>query len=514
MKSKIVDKLFLLICFTLIFNNIPHQLQMNFIGGPVGWKLVLYPLGLGFLYTLYCQYKYRNVFVHFDEFKKFTIIYLTILMTSLFLELYNYPYYDAVFSGPIDQIEKLPKVLDFFQDHGIVIDQKIALGAWIITRQIKAVFLEVLWCFGGAYMIFCWYYNNWQKAIKIMCEGVLLGLIVIFIYGTVEIFYFLGSHTARNFLEIITPYLHPIKTNHGWWPPLLWPGQLRSVFVEPSHIGNYIALAIPVLWCMYLRDISWKILVMSSYLMFLVFLTQARTSYAMLFGMTILYFSLLLIAYKKKVLLKRFGVICFTGIIIFGIAVQFINYTKNIEMKEKATAADILMNNFSSLASTNQRSNGARYALLKSNFRIALDNPVLGVGKGLATAYIVDYYTENEKQNYEVKNWIKYQEEKGVFSSMASIDGAMNEYVTRLAQNGIIGLGVFLFPFCWVGIKLLKTYKNSDGNKQIDILMILFAIISSLVAGCNLSLNEFYSVWILLGLGFAIAYDEKERIYK
>ena len=61
MKNKIfiVELIFL----SLVFNEIPRNLQMNFLGGPVQSKLVFYPLFIGFIYTIYCQYKYKDVLV-------------------------------------------------------------------------------------------------------------------------------------------------------------------------------------------------------------------------------------------------------------------------------------------------------------------------------------------------------------------------------------------------------------------------------------------------------------------
>lgn len=510
MNRKIIDRTFFIICFFIIFNNIPEKIQMNFWGGPIGNKLVFYPLLFGFIYTGYCQYKYKNILVYFDKFIKFCSVYIGVTMLSLIVGLYTYPYYGVLFSGPVAQIEKLPHVLSFFASHGIVIDSKFALGMWMIARQVKGVFLEMFWCFGGAYMIFCWYYNNWQKAVLIIIKGVLAGLIIIFSYSLIEVFYLSGNVTAKNILEIITPYFHPIKTSHGWWPPLLWKGQVRSIFSEPSNIGNYISISIPVLWCWYLRKNSKKLLMYSSILMFLVFLTQSRTAYAMLFGMTGLLFLLLLIT-KRQGLLKQFSLICFAGVIVFAVSVQFIG---RIDKDSSITANNVIENNLTSLTSSNQRSNGARYALLKSNLRIAADYPILGVGKGLASAYIVDYYTDGEKQNGEINMWIKYQNEKGVFATGYSMGNAMNEYVTRLSQTGILGLSVFLLPFIWVIVKLFALYRQCENDKQVDILLILFALISSLIAGCNGSLNIIYGIWILLGLAFASVCSEKDKLNK
>lgn len=59
MNTKICNLIFLLISIFLIFNTIPKPIQMNFIGGILGNKLSFYPFIVGFIYTLYCQYKYK-----------------------------------------------------------------------------------------------------------------------------------------------------------------------------------------------------------------------------------------------------------------------------------------------------------------------------------------------------------------------------------------------------------------------------------------------------------------------
>lgn len=74
-------------------------------------------------------------------------------------------------------------------------------------------------------------------------------------YSVFEIQYLAGGEFGKQFLEQINPYIHVIKVEHDWWPPLLWPDkQLRSVFPEPSHMGNYAAILLPALWFYLLND--------------------------------------------------------------------------------------------------------------------------------------------------------------------------------------------------------------------------------------------------------------------
>lgn len=541
LNRKFVNTLFFLICCGICFNNIPVPLQMNFIGGPVGSYIIFYPLALGMVYTIYQQYKYRNVFVYLNKFLFFSCLYLFIVLTSTVIGLYNYPYYDLVFSGPINQIEKLPKLINLLQSVGIEVNAKVLLGFWITARVIKTVILEIFWCFGSAYMIFCWYYNDCSEGIKIFIKGIVVSLLIFLAYGFIDVFYLAGNDTAKNILEITNPYIHTIKNSIGWWPPLLWKGQLRSVFSEPSNIGNYIAAALPVLWYVYYRRQNKIWLVLSSLIVFMAVLSKARTAYAMLFGMSLLL--LLLISYVKRIdLLKKYFVIILCSIFAFGCGVKFLDYAKEankvqnnkyvttniskntkplnpkknnknrsniVNKKNEVTAAKVIDENLLSLAGNNGRSNGARYALIKSNLRIAADYPLLGVGNGLATAYIVDNYTEAEKKDREVKMWVSSFYKKGVFASGSAPGTALNEYITRLAQNGIIGLSVFMFPFLFILVKLLKLLKESKEDLQLNILFIIFVMISLLVAGCNSNLNVVFAIWPLLGLSYAIYYQNK-----
>ena len=313
MKNKIfiVELIFL----SLVFNEIPRNLQMNFLGGPVQSKLIFYPLFIGFIYTIYCQYKYKDVLVNFDKFIKFILVYLAITFISLIIGLYNYPYYDLIINGPVTQIEKLPKLMAILDSFGINIDQKVLIAFWMIARAIKGLLFEIIYTFGGAYMIYCWYHNNWKTAFDVMLKAVLVSLIFIFSYSVIEIYYLAGNQYAKEILEIMIPYIHTVKPDGFWWPPLLWPGQLRSLFAEPSYYGIYFAFAMPVLW--YLSFISEKLTYKVSiyfcliFFTFCLFLTQARTAVALFAGEFII-FCVVILYLRQKNLLKKFAniVIC------------------------------------------------------------------------------------------------------------------------------------------------------------------------------------------------------------
>ncbi len=510
MNTKIRDTIFFLMVFVLIFDNIPKPVQLNFIGGPVGSKLEVYPLLAGFLYSFYCQYKYGGVFVDCKRFCQYVAVFVAVMLVSTVVGLVTYPYYDLLLNGPVNQIEKLPKVLAFCQAHGISVNAKLLMQAWLVVRTLKGVLLEAFWCFGGAYIVYCWYKNEWQRAVEVLTKAVLSFVMVLFLYAAVEVPYLAGNQTAARILSAINPYIHTVVTNHGWWPPLLWKGQLRLVFPEPSHVGNIIAIAVPVIignYYIYKKQTRITLFVITV-MSFLVFLSNARTAYAMLFGMLTLLFLLLLFS-KRVDFFKKYVCILVCVAVGFACYVNFASSTKDNhvnsqnKISESKVAVNALQNNFASLASSNQRSNKARYALIKAYTRTGMQHPFFGVGNGLTSAYVERNFTAEEAKDREVAMWIKYQQQYGPMAPGYALPGALNEFVDRFSNSGLMGLGIFCMPFIYVLYKLLKLYYV---NGDMQAMFIAFAIISLLVAGCNGSVNVLCAIWLLLGLGYAIAF--------
>lgn len=522
MNNKIRDTILFLITFTFVFNNIPIMLQMNFIGGPIGNKLAFYPLLMGIFYTLWCEYRQGSLLVEKKKFLKYVIVYLGVVWLSLIIGLLTYPYWSIVLSGPVEQIEKLSRVIVFLGEHGVNPDIKTMLGGWIIVRHIKLVLMEVLYGFGTAYMFFCWYKNDYKQGIRVACNGFIGSIILFTCYAFIDVFYLKGMEWAKDILVHFNPLIHPIVTNNGWWPPLLWTGQLRSVFCEPSYIGNFLGVAMPILLFVFMQNSKRSILFTCGVLIYLmsffVVLSKARTAYAMYFGTIFLSVLMFLIGRKfvqKKIIATM--LLCFVG---FQSGVGFLDYisvtehnnqVNEVRRNNSVTTEKLLEDNLFSLDSKNKRSNGARYALLKVNLRIFQENPMLGVGKGLAQCYMLDKYTKDEKENREVGDWINRTQKYGVFASGQGQPDAMNEWVSRLAETGIIGVCVFIAPFIFILYKLFQKYLVES---KMDTGFLITTIIGSLVAGCNLSLNIFYGIWIFLGLGYAMCFgktgDEKD----
>lgn len=505
---------FLILCFSIIFNNIPKYIQLPFVGGPFTIHLIVYPMIMVVILTAYSFIRPHNDYMYNlvnTKMKYWSYTYLFILFVSLILGLFQYPYWELVFVSPINQIDKLPRFLNILHSMHFYPNPKFIFVGWIIFRELKGIFIDFFWCFGGAFLIFLWWKNSLKTGISLLQKGIFLDLILIFSYSIIEVYYLSGNLTAEYILKVITPYLHAVNIAGGWWPPLLSPTQVRMVFSEPSMVGNYISLAYPALTCYYLQTRNKLALVSIFLLAFFVFCSQSRTAYAMLCGIVFILFVLILINQQRTNLLKVYFLVVLVTIMGFFMFLQFsYNLHRNYEVQNGAE--QVISENLLSLQGDTKRSNGARYGRIRAYLRVFKDHPILGVGKGLSAAYASEKLSNEEKQNPEIKFWVKNQEKFGPFAKAYILSDALNEYITRLAQTGIIGTLLFLGPFLYVLCKAILIYKVSLGENGFDGLFLISSTISCLASGCNLSLNIFYSIWILLGLDFVyINKNEQEK---
>lgn len=513
MNIKIIDKIFFLICFCLIFLNIPKFIQMNFIGGILGDKLVVYPLFVGFIYTIYCQYKYKNILFNFDKFKKYIILFWSVILLSTVIGLIIYPYYNIIINGPVNQIEKLPKVLSILNNMGIYIDEKYLIMLWMIIRTIKSVCLETFYTFGGAYMIYCWYHERVIDGFRILTKAVVVSIIIVIIYGIIDVFYLLGSDIATNVLVTVNPLLHVIKDNGTWWPPLLWAGQLRSIFTEPSYYGIYSSFAMMFLWYKFIRveKTKYKAIFIAIIFAFIfgLFLTKARTAIALFLGECIILI-LYMLYLRRKILLQKVMIIFIaTAIAFWGANLVIANmaiWQGNDNINDISMKA-YLEDNLTSLASTDKRSNTARYSIMIANFKIGIDYPLLGVGTNLTDAYIPEYLPAMSKSSHEVNMWLDNQKEKGILKSGFP---SLGEYTKRFAQNGLVGIILFLIPPIILLLNLIKKIRVNYNNEDIVIKYVFFIIsfVGTMASGIGDSINITYCYWVLLGLGYALCFDE------
>lgn len=515
MNQFIVNKIFFLLCFSLAFNNIPKILQMNMLGSVVGDKLVFYPLIVGLIYTIYCQIKHHNVFIDVKRFCIFLGIYLGINTLSIIHGAYIYPYYDLILNGPTDQISKLPYVLHGLQWLGISIEYKTLLSIWLIVRIIKNIILESLYTFGGAYMIYCWYHQDWRQGVAILVRATMVVLCVISVYSVIEVWYLAGNPIATNILAFITPFFHMIVTDHGWWPPLLWKGQLRSIFAEPSYFGTFSAFALPFIWYKIFdsQKIAKKYIVLLVWFCFCLFLTKARTGVVLFIGECIL-LAIWLVYTRYTEWMKKGLLIGSCSVIAFLCATTFITFgesqvkTTGNEMNGELGISSYVSDNIGSLASSDKRSNNARYSVMLADLTIGFQHPILGVGKEFRAPYVFDNLPAMGKDNQEINRWKTDMYTLGVLKTGVP---RLGEYTSRFAELGILGLFCFLSIPLYLLINLFQTLLFQKGEKTEKLMYALWGIsfMGICIAAIGDNLDMRYCYWVLLGLGIAMCQSKK-----
>ena len=508
MKLSGKDSVFLLSSISLIFINIPKTLELNFLFSTMSGKLTVYFLLIGFIvWTIKNRgilLKKISVSNDVNLFIRYITVYFIIVILSMIFGLHNYPYFDDILAGPYEQVDKLNHVYNFLQRLNLYFTKENLLSFWMIARPIKGLLLELLYTFVFSYMIYSWYKSNWERGIFLLNKGILISVIIILLYSVIELFFLLGNLEAAGILSIINPYIHQIA-NGDWWPPLLWYGQLRSLFAEPSYYGIYSAFAMPWLWYGFIKAHDYRknlyglIIFLFS---FCLFLTKARTA-VLLFVGEIFIFTIYTLIYRR-LLLRKYCIVFLCSMLAFFSSTVFINHEVQNNKEFKVTTAEsYLADNMASVASADKRSNRARYSIMEAHFRIGLDHPFLGVGYSLRQAYIPDYLPDSAFSNNEIQGWLDFQRENGIMKSKFP---PLGDYLVRFAETGLLGVIIFLMPALYLLFNNVKVLRRPyvDDTSKLACIFFSISFFGILASGIGDTLNITYCYWLLLGIGYAM----------
>ncbi len=538
MNRKIIDLLFILILISAPFKLANKIFALpGFIGGPFSRDFVIWPLLIGLLYTLYCQWKYGNVFYEWHKFKKFIIIYIVILFISLTCGFIIYPYWDMFFYGQAVNNTKFAIALGLFNKIGINVEENTILLFWLVVKSVKNIILNTFYTFGGAYIIYCWYHNQTDKALQLLKNVTVGFLVVVASYGVVDMCYQNGQWWAQNFISVMWPILHT-NTETTYFPMFL-DARNRSLFLEASYFAIYMAFAFPILW--------WKIAesdgmvrigltVLYLILACELYLGQSRTGTALL--LIELFLLMLVGIYNKNRAFLSFIICLVTGAILsFGASIYFLqNYQvpaipgervplaerkdkiiqKNLSLSEKNEVGiesymnESLLSLFDAEGEGKRAgSNHVRLGVTRANIEIGLQHPLLGVGPGLDTAYLYEKFKDD--QNREIKyRFIKPLEEKGLLNVGSPF---MCEYSVQFMQTGFLGIFFFVFPMGYILVCFLRRlYRKMYNEKEFyAILFITLADIGIFATGFGNTVNITYCYWLILGISYVVEYALRER---
>lgn len=556
MNKKIRDGLFLFICIASAFYPVPflfyHPVLSIFSGGSgFDTKLVIIPLILGMIYTLYSYLvkKDRDTLVFSKKIVFLACAYLGLMYISLIWGLGHFPFMEQVMKGA-DQFGQIGKVQDVFSLIGIHLAKSTLISIMIALRTIKDIFFNFLWQFGGVYMIYCWYRNDKKQLLKVFTAGVTAVVVLEFFVCGIEAIDMAGSDRAIHLLGLITPYFHPVNVPGA---KLWWSGQFRGTFTEPSYFGMYCAFALPFLWYQLIEQEDKRIKIfygiLSLSMAFDIFMTSSRTALGLFFAEVVLFLILGLVV-RNKHLLFMVVITVVLNLVGLGLGNFYMGHIMSPHMREAATVALANIGNpiqnqsqkknqklkrkpkdksstqstqtkpvttvpqnktvaeqstlrgyfertIFSLTDVNKRSNRSRFTISLTNIRIGLDHPILGVGHGLRQPYIA-HYLKGQQTNVEINKWLRFQKEKGV---LAQVFPNLCDYAVHFAEGGILGLISFLvIPL----ILLARLVKGVIKEKNFLSGIVLISLIGSLAVGLGDSLSILYVYWLLLGVGFAL----------
>ena len=183
MDIRIRDNIFLLSSVSLIFINIPKQIELNFLLGPMSGKLAVYFLLLGFfawgIKNRDKLFRNKPLSKDTDLFIRYITIYCILLILSMGYGLYNYPYFDDILSGPYEQVDKLNHLYNFLQGFNLPFTREALLSFWMIVRPVKGLLLDLLYTFVFSYMIYSWYKYDWKRGAFLLNQGVFISVIII-----------------------------------------------------------------------------------------------------------------------------------------------------------------------------------------------------------------------------------------------------------------------------------------------------------------------------------------------
>ena len=475
-----IQEIFLgLSIIALPFDSIPDIFSISI----VGTKLSLYFTIIALLSCII-----RNIFWPKKTINNILYLYIRIYLCwqiiCLFHGVINYEYINFLKefqSNKLDLIlKKFPIIVYYF-------DREIIVKIYIFLRlSVNKVLLPTITCWGTVYLIYDLYMIKKENMFFIIRRYVLILAFLCGIYSILEVFVLKFNNIyAYKLLKIINPYLYDVSVVHGWWPPLIWENQLRSLCTEPSHFGIIVSLIIPFLWSYLYESKNIKTIFTVAYFSFLIYLTQARTAIVLYIGeLGLLY--LISIFERKKYFTTALIVTIITSITFIAGASTFFDEKYTIKYKE------YLNNNVLSIADSNARSNNARYINLVTNIKVAEKHIIFGVGDGLKDAYIANYLNYEDLNNQEVRNWQFDIYKNGPFKSEFPV---VNGFINIIINNGIVGLILWFLPMGYVIIKIYRNWFYLI--QEYNFIFILIAWIASIVA--MFSNYIFFTYYISLG---------------
>ena len=380
--------MFVFSIIALPFWHMPFNLPIT------GGDLLHFCLYLGLLLCLIKQYLFPRILTEFE--KRGLLLILSIFLWNSIcsiLGVWDYPYYNMV---DLMQMDKFKSLYDTLNLSKYGINDLTAIKFWLSVRTLRTSFFNIINTYAISVWIYLLYYDSEKELKSDIKIGVITLLVLMSLYSVFETGYLLGNIQCENLLRKINPLYIKVADTHGWWPPLLWKRQLRSLFLEPSFLGISAAFLFPVICNSFFCKKSLINTVLMYSLILMIFLTKARTATLLFIGELGL-LGILVILFSDKKNLKVFFMIVLSTLVMLMFSLFFISKFstgKNDEKNQDIEISEYIEENVLSV-SGNKRSNSARYGNVHATFLAGLKHPLFGVGKGMQTTYIKNNFNDN-----------------------------------------------------------------------------------------------------------------------
>ena len=349
-------RLFMLLMVCLPFNHLPISIPLLGQQPSVGF------LFLGYI-LLIAEYFVSDM--KLDKYERrigiFLIVSFLWALLSRIVGVIDYQYYEYINFGQIDNLENL-----YINLSGLIdLDELTTIKSWLMVMSIKSAGLLIIYTYAISFWVYHIYRRNWKIAFDDLRKILLILCIILILYSTFELNYLLGGSLGESVLKTINPLYMKVADIHGWWPPLLWNGQLRSLFAEPSFFGIFEAMTIPIMISFFwAKRMNLKIFLgIAVYicLVIMLVLSKARTANILFIIELICLFSMFIFfhyqSWKKICLISVITMISF--LIGVGLTSNFV-HDDNIH-HERVSVETYMSQNVASVIG-NKRSNSVRMA--------------------------------------------------------------------------------------------------------------------------------------------------------
>lgn len=323
--------------------------------------------------------------------------------------------------------------------------------------------------------------------------AILLSIIPVSIVSSIEIINLLAFYNLSNILEKIT-YIFNL-TLRGY----VYGGRARGVSAEASYLGMYCAFVFPwIISYLYTEENKLKkvlFTLLSAFILLVVIATKSRTATILILFELVSLFGLILLFYKNikfKIYTFIFVIICYCLLMIYPKALITImdkntkpQITTPSETPEKPSTEYEVGSLVSSVTDNSNLSNIARSSMQNAAIKMAIDNPIFGVGLGEFGFNVSPYVDDKYLVSHEVQVWLDDNN-----PAWPPVHSLYHRVVSEMGFVGLIFYFVFIFIIC---LKLLiKIIKSKNDLFGIFLLISYSSIIIGSLTIDTLLLTHFW----------------------